>query len=56
MKLKEDCVVDWNGRTKTLASGIDYKNLPKHIMAQLPKPKAAPEPKTKSKPRAKKKK
>lgn len=45
MKLKKDTVVEWNGKSKTLVAGVDYRNLPKDVLAQLPK--AKPKPKAK---------
>lgn len=38
MKLKNDIEVDWGNKKVTLKAGVDYKNLPKEVTAQLPKP------------------
>ena len=46
MKLKKDAEVMFNGKPKILYAGIDYKNLPKDVLAQLPKSKPK-EPKSK---------
>lgn len=36
IKLKENTQVVWKGRTKTLFAGVEYRNLPKDVLDQIP--------------------
>lgn len=40
MKLRKDLEVIFKGKKMTLRAGVDYKNLPKEITDQIPKPRA----------------
>ncbi len=46
MKLKKDTEVIFSGKPMILHAGVEYKNLPKYVLEQLPKSKPK-EPKSK---------